>query len=271
MSRLSNLITELCPRGVPHRSLGEIGVFVRGNGLRKSDLKDHGVPAIHYGQVHTHYGVWTTTTKSFVDPGVGAKLRKAQPGNLIIATTSEDDAAVGKATAWIGEQAVAVSGDAFIFRHGLDPKYVSYFFQSGQFHAQKVKHITGAKVRRLSGDSLARIVIPVPPRDVQQKIAQVLDQFAQLEAELNVELEAELEARRRQYEYYRDQLLTFPEAGGGRFGGFRWVNSERFFAASGLRKLTMSPQAASQQCTMGRYTPIMGPLRRRPLPGLGLI
>lgn len=216
MSRIDDLIKELAPSGVQFKTLGEVGEFIRGNGLQKSDLIDEGAPAIHYGQIHTYYDTWTDTTKSFTDPALAAKLRRAKQGDLIIATTSEDDAAVAKATAWIGEGEVAVSGDAYIYRHMLDPLYVAYFFQSEQFREQKLRHITGTKVRRLSGDSLAKIRIPVPPIEVQREIGRVLDQFAELEAELETVLEAELEARRLQHEFFRNQLLTLPGAEGVR-------------------------------------------------------
>jgi type I restriction enzyme S subunit len=142
--------------------------------------------------VHTYYGIWTTTTKSFTNPSLAAKIRRAAPGDLIVATTSEDDAALAKATAWLGDCDVAVSGDAYIYRHTLDPRYVAYFFQSEQFQDQKVRHITGTKVRRISGESLGKIRIPVPPLAVQREIARILDQFTQLEA------------RRQQYAFYRN-------------------------------------------------------------------
>ncbi len=194
MSRIDELIAAWCPEGVVHMPLGDVGEFIRGNGLQKSDLTDEGAPAIHYGQLHTHYGVWTDSTKSFTAPTLAAKLRRARPGDLIIVTTSEDDAAVAKATAWIGDGEVAVSGDAYIYRHSLDPRYVAYFFQSDSFQMQKTRHVSGSKVRRISGVSLAKIRIPVPPLEVQREIVRILDQFTQLQAEL----EAELEARRRQ-------------------------------------------------------------------------
>ena len=209
MSRIDNLIADLCPDGVEFKALGQVGAFIRGNGLKKSELTESGVPAIHYGQVHTHYGIWAQRTISFTEPIRAARLRKAQSGDLIIATTSEDDDAVAKAVAWLGDGEVAVSGDAYIYQHSLDPCFVAYFFNSELFQEQKYKFITGAKVRRISGDSLSKIRIPVPPLEVQHEIVRVLDRFTQLEAEL----EAELEARRRQYEHYRDQLLTFTEGG----------------------------------------------------------
>jgi type I restriction enzyme S subunit len=211
MSRIDELIAELCPDGVEFKMLGEVGEFIRGNGLQKKDLEETGLGAIHYGQIHTHYGIWATETKSFVGEPLASRLRKARPGDLVIATTSEDNEAVAKAVAWIGNDEVAVSGDAYIYRHTLEPKYAAYFFQSEQFQDQKKRHITGAKVRRISGESLAKICVPVPPLEIQREIVKVLDTFTKLEAELKAELEAELEMRRRQYQYYRDELLTFSE------------------------------------------------------------
>ncbi len=207
MIRIDKLLAELCPEGVEHKELGDAGEFIRGNGLQKSDLKNSGIGAIHYGEIHTFYGIWANETKSFVSEETARKLRKARPGDLVIATTSEDDAAVAKAVAWIGDSEVTVSGEIHIFRHSLESKYVSYFFQTEQFRSQKIPRITGTKVRRISGDNLAKIRIPVPPILIQQEIVKILDTFTKLEAEL----EAELEARRRQYKYYRDALLSFDE------------------------------------------------------------
>ena len=207
MSRVEKLVAELCPDGVEHKTLGDVGKFIRGNGLQKKDLADSGVGAIHYGQVYTHYGVWAIETKSFVSPELAKRLRKAKSGDIVIATTSENDEDVCKAVAWLGKDDIAISGDAYIYNHKLEPKYVAYFFQSEQFQKQKIRHITGTKVKRVSGESMAKFSIPVPPTEIQREIVNVLDSFTKLEAEL----EAELEARRRQYQYYRDLLLSFDE------------------------------------------------------------
>ncbi|TNC52579.1 restriction endonuclease subunit S [Mumia zhuanghuii] len=205
MSRIDDLIAAHCPHGVTVRTLGDVGKLLRGNGLQKKDLRDEGVGAIHYGQIFTTYGTTTTTTKSFVEPVLAARLRRAQPGDLVIATTSENDEDVCKAVAWLGDEEIAVSGDAFIYAHDLDPQYVSYFFQTEAFRAQKRRFISGTKVKRVSGADLARIKIPVPPLAIQREIASILDKMESLKAEL----EAELELRSRQHSYFRDVLLTF--------------------------------------------------------------
>ena len=205
MSRLAELIQELCPDGVEYRCLGDLGDFVRGGGLQKADFVGTGMPCVHYGQIHTRFGISTSEAVSSVSEAKFARLKHADYGDLLIATTSEDDEAVGKATAWLGEGEVAISGDMFYYRHNLEPKYVSYFFASSSFQDQKRPYLTGAKVRRIADKGLSRIQIPVPPLDVQREIVRLLDQFTTLEAEL----EAELEARRTQYEHYRNHLLSY--------------------------------------------------------------
>lgn len=205
MSKIDDLIQELCPDGVEYKALGDVGNFIRGQGLQKKDFTSHGIGCIHYGQIYTYYKLFTSHTLSFVRPELAGKLRHAHTNDLIIATTSENDEDVCKAVAWLGESDIVVSGDAYIYRHSMNPKYVSYVFQSSIFQEQKQQYITGTKVRRLSGESMAKIRVPVPPLPVQKEIVRILDSFTSLEAEL----EAELEARRKQYEYYRDQLLTF--------------------------------------------------------------
>ena len=203
MSRIDDLIAEYCPDGVKHQTLGEIGEFIRGNGIQKRDFQDSGFGCIHYGQLYTYYGLFADHTKSFIDPNLAEKRKKAYKGDLVIATTSENEEDVCKACAWLGEEPIAISGDAYIFRHHQNPKYISYCFQSELFQSQKKKYITGTKVLRVNGDAMAKIHVPVPPLPVQEEIVRILDSFSSLEAEL----EAELEARRKQYEYYRDQLI----------------------------------------------------------------
>lgn len=205
MSRLADLINELCPDGVEYKPLDEVGEFVRGSGLQKSDFVDEGLPCVHYGQIHTRFGIAADEAVANISAMQFHRLKHANHGDLLIATTSEDDEAVGKATVWLGHEEVAIGGDMFIFRHVLEPKYVSYFFASSLFGDQKRPYITGTKVKRISEKGLSRIRIPVPPLEVQCEIVKILDQFTTLEAEL----EAELEARRAQYEYYRNQLLSY--------------------------------------------------------------
>jgi type I restriction enzyme, S subunit len=69
---------------VEWKTLGEVGELVRGNGLPKSDFTESGVPAIHYGQIYTYYGLATSKTISFVSSETAEKLRKVNSGDVIM-------------------------------------------------------------------------------------------------------------------------------------------------------------------------------------------
>lgn len=190
-------------------ALSEIGEMIKGSGIQKSDFVEQGLPCIHYGQLHTYYGTFAFRTKSFISKALFDRSKKAQHGDLIIATTSEDVEACCKATAWLGEEEIAVSGDAHIFHHNQNPKYLAYFFQTENFAKQKRKYASGVKVVRVKGEQLLKVIIPLPSLEEQQRIVDILDRFETLTTDLQSGIPAEIAARRQQYEYYREQLLTF--------------------------------------------------------------
>lgn len=187
------------------KTLGEIGTFTRGNGLQKSDFRVKGFPCVHYGQIHTYYNTCIYKTKSFCEEDLAKKLQKASYGDLLIATTSEDVKACCKAAVWFGAGDVAYSGDSFCYSHDQDPKYMAYLFQTEMFAKQKQKAATGAKVIRVSGESMASFSFAFPPLVQQRQIASILNTFETYISKL----EKMIELRQKQYEYYREKLLTF--------------------------------------------------------------
>ena len=82
------------------------------------------------------------------------------------------------------------------------------------FHYLQIINITPlihGNIPKLTGGDFRALNIPVPPLPVQEDIVRILDKFYDLTADLTAGLPAEIEARRKQYEYYRDQLLTFKQ------------------------------------------------------------
>ena len=194
------------------RMLGEVGTFYRGTSFQKKDFTSEGVGCIHYGEIYTHYGVSAQDTISKLSAKKANNARKANYGDLIIATTSENDEDVCKSVAWLGNESIVVSNDACYYQHALDPKYVAYFFLTNDFQQQKRAFITGAKVRRVNPRDLAKIIIPIPPLSEQRRIVDILDRFDTLTNSISEGLPKEIALRRKQYEYYRDALLNFPRA-----------------------------------------------------------
>lgn len=202
----------LQPRGkVEWKMLGEIGTFIRGNGLQKKDFMENGVPCIHYGQIYTHYGTFATKTKSFVSKETANKCKKAHKGDLIIASTSENVEDVGKTVAWLGDDDVAISNHTFIYSHNQNPKYLAYLFQTQAFLKYKKTKVVGVKVIDIPQKALESFCIPVPPLEEQERIVSILDKFDTLTTSLTEGLPKEIELRQKQYEYYRNMLLSFPK------------------------------------------------------------
>ncbi|STP12711.1 type I restriction-modification system S protein [Helicobacter mustelae] len=206
---LKALLLSLCPYGVEFRKLGEVGRFTRGNGLLKSNLQTHGKPVVHYGQIYTRYGLATEKTISYVSETLFAKLKKAKPKDILIAVTSENVKDVGKSTVWLGDEEVAFSGEMYSYSTDQNPKFIAYYFQTSKFQKEKEKIVTGTKVIRIHEDDLKQIKIPLPPLEVQREIVKILDDFSTLTEDLSSGIPAEIAARKKQYEYYRDKLLTF--------------------------------------------------------------
>jgi type I restriction enzyme S subunit len=86
-----------------------------------------------------------------------------------------------------------------------------YYFHTSHFYSQKTKIAHGTKVIEVSPKDLLNISIPVPPLPIQEEIVRILDCFDKLCDDISKGLPAEIEARQKQYEYYRDKLLTFKQ------------------------------------------------------------
>ena len=191
--------------GVEMKTLGEIGEFIRGNGIQKNDFVDDGFSCIHYGQIHARYGFSAKETISKIEESLYKKCKKAKKGDVVLATTSEDAEGVAKPFVWLGDDEAAVSGDAFIYHHNQIGKFMGHQFLTHKFMQFKVKYATGAKVVRISGDNMAKYEVTLPSINEQSRIVSILDTF---EASI-ANLEAQLSQREKQYEYYRNKLLTF--------------------------------------------------------------
>lgn len=191
--------------------LGDIASIQRGRRFTLDQLGAAGCPAIHYGQIYTHYGVGTTSVLSYIEESFSSSLRFALHGDVIVAAVGETVEDVGIGVAWLGTDAVAYHDDSFALHHEQDPRYLSYWLRSDEYHRQKRSFVSQGKVKRLSAKGLAAVKLPLPDLMEQRRIADLLDRFDALVNDISSGLPAEIAARRAQYEHYRDRLLSFPE------------------------------------------------------------
>ena len=191
--------------GVEWKTLGEVGEFVRGNGIQKKDFVEDGYGCIHYGQVYTQFDLLAYETITGIEKSLYDKCRKAKCGDIVLATTSENLEDVAKPVIWLGEEEIAVSGDAFIYKHNQNPIFIGSQFLTDRFSKFKGMNAKGAKVIRITGDSMAEYKIALPSLEKQNEIAEGIKSFENLIQSL----EQEIKLRKQQYEYYREKLLTF--------------------------------------------------------------
>ena len=193
--------------------MGEIGTFERGRRFVHADDRDEGIPCIHYGELYTHYGIWADKVKTHINPDITTKLRYAEKGDVVIVAAGENNTDIGVGVAWLGNEKVAVHDACFIFRHKQNPKYISYLLRTNGYHQEIKKHVSEGKICSISAEGLAKAKFPVPPIEIQNRIVKVLDNFDSICSDLQIGLPAEIDARKKQYEYYRDLLLSFEPIG----------------------------------------------------------
>jgi type I restriction enzyme, S subunit len=193
--------------------LGVIGEFQRGKRFVKDDMVSDGVPCIHYGEIYTYYGTWAKKSKSFLNEELVERknLRTAENGDVVIVAAGETIEDIGLGTAWLGDEGVVIHDACFSFRSPLNPKYVAYFTRTKQFHDQIKKYISSGKISTINARGLEKVLIPVPSVEEQERIVTILDKFDILTNSIIEGLPKEIELRKKQYEYYRDLLLTFPK------------------------------------------------------------
>ena len=93
----------------------------------------------------------------------------------------------------------------------MNPKYVAYYTRTRQFHDQIKKHIRTGKISAINSKGLGKALIPIPSPEEQERIVNILDKFDILTTSISEGLPKEIELRKKQYEYYRNKLLTFPK------------------------------------------------------------
>jgi len=185
-SRIEKLIAELCPQGVEFKPLGKIATLTRGVRVVRSQLTEDGEYPVYQNSM-TPLGYYEANNC---------------PANTTFVISAGAAGEIGYSTVdfWAADDCFY-----FVCPEQLQSRFLYYALLCQQKYL--FSRVRRASVPRLARPVVQGIKIPIPPLVIQQEIVKILDTFTTLEAEL----EAELEARKKQYEYYRDELLTFGE------------------------------------------------------------
>ena len=184
MSKLDELIRELCPDGVEYKKLVDAVSIERGKRVVRSQLSISGKYPVYQNSLtplgyHTDYNYNANTT-------------------FIIVAGAAGEIGFSDKAFWAADDCFAV-----VCPENVLNRYIYHLLLNNQ--NQLISKVRKASIPRLSRSAIENLVIPIPPLDVQREIVRILDNFTNLTAELT----AELAARKNQYEFYRDKLLTY--------------------------------------------------------------
>jgi type I restriction enzyme S subunit len=195
MSKLDDLIANLCPDGVEYKALYKIVDLIMGTSPKGETISNNPIGGIEFHQGKSYFGnMMLQHSKTYTT----APLKIASAGSIIMSVRAPvGDSNITEREISIGRGLCAMKG-----KSGLDTKFLYYFIKANV--QEFIKKAKGSTFEAINTDDIKSVSIPLPPLPVQQEIVRILDKFTELEAEL----EAELVARTKQYEYYRDKLLT---------------------------------------------------------------
>lgn len=211
MSKLEELIQELCPDGVEYRTLGSLGKFYGGlSGKSKDDFKNGNEKFITYKNIFDNIALKTDITET-VKVAPNEKQNIIQYGDILFTGSSEtpDECGMSSVLTEHVDDKLYLNSFCFGYRFtdsdcNLLPGFSKYLFRSEALRKQIKRTASGVTRFNVSKKKMEKVMIPIPPLEVQREIVRILDTFT----ELTEELDAELTARRKQYEYYSSKLFT---------------------------------------------------------------
>ena len=227
MSKLQELIQQLCPKGVEYKNLGELGEFYGGlSGKSKDDFKNGNAKFITYMNVYSNLRL-NLNVEERVRIGENERQRTIEYGDVLFTGSSEtpDECGFSSVLCDKTNEKLYLNSFSFGFRFNdkdlFNPEFTKYLFRSDELRKQISRTASGVTRFNVSKEKMKRVTIPIPPLPVQEEIVKILDRFAEYAAEL----QAELQARQEQYEYYCNKLLSFNEIGGG-YGASKMAENE---------------------------------------------
>ncbi len=214
MSRLEELIQELCPNGVELYKFDGVCQFIRGITYNKSQeaktASNTDVAVFRANNITLNSNTLNYDDVKMVVGAVKVKdtqwLRK---GDILMCAGSGSKDHIGKVAFIENDMKYTFGGFMGVVRcdDTILPRYMFHILTSGYFSKHLESAINRATINNINGQVMSSFEFPVPPLEVQREIVRILDSFTLLTAELT----AELTARKKQYEYYRDTLLTFDD------------------------------------------------------------
>lgn len=164
MTKLEQLIEQLCPDVVEYKKIEDIAVDIfRGAGIKRDEVTSEGVPCVRYGEIYTTYNIWFDKCVSHTKVDYVKTPKYFEYGDILFAITGESVEEIAKSIAYIGHDKCMAGGDIVVLKHNQNPKYLSYALSTVNAQKQKSAGKVKSKVVHSSVPAIKAITIPIPP------------------------------------------------------------------------------------------------------------
>lgn len=204
MSQMMNNLIKHPTTGWSQMTLSQLGFFSKGKGITKADLIKKGLPCIRYGEIYTLHHNTVEKIYSFISYNVAKKSKKLRFNDILFASSGETLEDIGKAVAYRLDKKVFAGGDIVILSlpEQYRADYIAYYLNSfGRSQLNKLG--VGHSVVHIYAKDLGKVIVPIPPKNIQDKIVSTLEQW-----DTTIEkTEALIDAKERQFGWLQKSLI----------------------------------------------------------------
>jgi type I restriction enzyme S subunit len=159
------------------KRVSNFGVFFKGSGIRKDEVKEEGIPCIRYGEIYTKYNRVVYKPVSFIDEETSKNSVMIRKGDVLFTGSGETVEDIGKTIVYYGETDIFIGGDIIVLRlnEGINPLFISYLMNTNFVQYQKSLSGRGEIIVHIYSKNIKEIITPLPPQNEQQQIVEFLD------------------------------------------------------------------------------------------------
>ena len=150
--------------------------FEKGSGITKEDIvADGDIQCVRYGEIYSKYDTCFEITYSLTNLTKITKPQFISKGDILFAGTGELVEEIGKNIVYMGSEPCLAGGDIIVMKHSQNPEFLNYALNSTASQLQKSKGKAKLKVVHISAPNIGNVLVALPPKDEQERIADYLN------------------------------------------------------------------------------------------------
>lgn len=179
------------PKDWEVKPLEELGIFSKGSGVSRDQSHSGNLPCIRYGEIYTSHNNYIREFYSYISPEIAKQAKRLKNGDILFAGSGETKEEIGKTVAFVGNEEAYAGGDIIVLSPNVNCSsiFLGFVLNAPSSVRQKAGMGQGDAVVHIHKESLAKVFIPFPPKEEQQRIAKALSDIDMLIASLDKAIE----------------------------------------------------------------------------------